>query len=135
MPKTKRRRHLVIVVVVALVAIAAAGSAWLTDRDGSRPTSAAATGQGDPDSTGSKCGPVLRTSAAGTGEHIDNAPIAYPAPPSFGDHRSRWEVRAASFASRRSPTAMPACVAFEIPPLRSSRRRGPPTTEAPSRLA
>jgi len=97
MPKTRRRRHLVIVVAVALVVIAAAGSAWLTERDGSRPTSAAVTGQGAPDSTASKCGPVLRTSAAGAGEHIDNAPIAYPAPPSFGDHRSRWEVRAASF--------------------------------------
>jgi hypothetical protein len=89
----------VIVVVLAMAVIATAGIAWLEDRRGDPPTGSAVAAEGDPANPAEPaCGPVLRAYAGDAGDHIDNAPIAYSsAPPSFGDHRSRWEVRAASF--------------------------------------
>jgi Protein of unknown function (DUF3105) len=88
------RRRLVIAIPLAAILLAVAGWSW--QRSENPAPSSAMTGTGE--SRDSGCGPVLREPAAGAGAHLDGEPIVYPAaPPSFGDHRSRWEVRAHSF--------------------------------------
>ena len=86
------RRRLAIVMPLALVVIGFAGWSWRENAGPPTDTSA-----GD-ESGGPVCGDVLREPAGGAGAHIDDEPISYSsAPPSFGDHSNRWEVRALPF--------------------------------------
>lgn len=81
------------IAVMAVLALVVAACSAGEDPDTPAAAEAAAASPAGPD-----CGPVLREPTGGAGSHVDGAPIIYPAaPPSFGDHRSRWEVRARSF--------------------------------------
>jgi len=95
-PEHTGRTRLAVAVSVAAVIVGLAGWAWQQDRDGDGLADAAVDGAraaGDPG-----CGAVLREPAGDAGNHIDDEPIGYgAAPPSFGDHRSRWEVRALTY--------------------------------------
>lgn len=76
--------------VVALLLVAA-GWWWLpSDEDGRRSTVDGLT------ATTADCGPVTREPTFGENAHVDAATYD-TAPPSFGDHASRWEVRAETF--------------------------------------
>ena len=98
-PGPPKRRHLAIAVGLALVSWSTAGWSWIKDRDGDEPMDPVVIGEGErANPADPECGPVLREPAGEAGDHIDDAPIVYSStPPSFGDHRSRWEVRALSF--------------------------------------
>ena len=63
-------------------------------QDDDRATDGSASSRVEP--TTADCGPLLRQPTEGAGVHVDNAQYD-AAPPSFGDHSDRWEVRAASF--------------------------------------
>lgn len=100
MPTPTRRRPLALAVSLAVslavVSVGVAGLTWQQGRDGDRPVDAAVAGAGETADLG--CGPVAREPVGDAGDHIDDRLITYSAaPPSFGDHRSRWEVRAATF--------------------------------------
>jgi hypothetical protein len=100
------RRRLVIVVSLALVLIGVAGWSWRQNQ-GAADTAAAGTSEFD----GPRCGHVLREPTGGAGAHIDDEPITYAsARPSFGDHTSRWEVRALSFYDVESRPPVPTLV-------------------------
>ncbi len=91
--RPSRRRHLVIALALGVVVLAAGGWLWLGEREG-KPAGE----QSDVTDGETRCGPVRREPVGGAGRHVDDRPITYPAsPPSFGDHRSRWEVGAQSF--------------------------------------
>jgi hypothetical protein len=94
MTSSATRRRLIIVVPTAIIVLGVAGWSWRQSENPPANTAVTKTGEsGHPD-----CGPVLRESTRGAGAHIDDAPITYAAsPPAFGDHSSRWEVRAHSF--------------------------------------
>jgi len=95
-PEHISRTQLAVAASVAAVIVGLAGWAWQQDRDGDRPADAAVVGAREAGDPG--CGHVLRELAGDAGNHIDDEPITYgAAPPSFGDHRSRWEVRALTF--------------------------------------
>lgn len=85
---TGSRRRVVLSGVMALALVAAAAWWWL------RPVEA------EPEPTTASgplaCGPDLREPTAGANAHVEDATYT-AAPPSFGDHASRWEVRANSF--------------------------------------
>ena len=88
----RRRRHVAVVVAAVLVLAAAVGWAW---RGPAEEQVSAGHGEG---SEAEACGPVQRAPVGGAGRHVDDTEINYSAaPPAFGDHRSRWEVRASSF--------------------------------------
>lgn len=98
MPEHRTRSHLAVVVAVglAVLVVAAASWTWYENRDGDQATNAPAAAQHEP--AAPDCGSARREPVGDAGAHIDDAPINYPStPPAFGDHRSRWEVRAASF--------------------------------------
>jgi len=86
---TGPRRRALLAVVVILVVVAA-GWWWVTGQDDPPSGDTAAA------SDAVECGPVLREPTNGAGAHVDDATYDV-APPSFGDHASRWEVRANSF--------------------------------------
>jgi len=90
-----RRRHLAAAVALAALILGPAVWAWQQDRDDESGDTATVTGR---EAAGPRCGPVLSEPAGESGDHVDDGPISYDAaPPSFGDHRSRWEVRAQTF--------------------------------------
>lgn len=94
MTASATRRRLIIAVAVAVTLLGIAGWFWLQDEHS--PSNSAVTGTSESGDPG--CGPVLREPTRGAGAHIDDEPILYDsAPPSFGDHSRRWEVRALSF--------------------------------------
>ncbi|MDQ4054732.1 MAG: DUF3105 domain-containing protein [Actinomycetota bacterium] len=100
MPEPTRRRQVVVVVAFALIVIAAAGLVWLETCEDNQPADTAVAQEATNDNPAVSepdCRSVLRVPAGEDGDHIDDEPITYPAPPSFGDHRSHWQVRAASF--------------------------------------
>lgn len=100
-------RRLLVVLPVALAVVGVAG--WSCTQDVDPPPSTSATGASE---TGdARCDPVLRRPTGGAGAHIDDEPIHYDlAPPSFGDHRSRWEIRANSFYEVADRPAVPVLV-------------------------
>lgn len=112
--RSRRRIQLGLAVALALAAIGVAGWSWNQDRDRSPRTgsSVEAAGTGaDPSGSEPRCGPVLRQPAGEAGDHIDDEPITYSAaPPSFGDHRSRWEVRALTFYDAEDRPEVPTLV-------------------------
>jgi len=85
------QRRVVLAVAVALVVLVAA--AWWSLRAGEDDRQSRANTS---TATAADCGPVLRKPTEGAGAHVDDATYD-SAPPSFGDHASRWEVSAASF--------------------------------------
>ena len=92
MPLDSRRHHLWVAGATALILLVVAGWSWTAGRNAVEGDSASAA-ESDP-----RCGRVLREPVGDAGAHIDSRPITYlAAPPSYGDHRSRWEVRAHSF--------------------------------------
>jgi hypothetical protein len=96
-PEAANRRHLVIALTLAMVVIAIVGWSLRPDGNHSQPTDRTATVPANASASEPGCGPVLRGPVGNAGDHIDS-PISYPsAPPSFGDHHSRWEVRALTF--------------------------------------
>jgi hypothetical protein len=104
MTRSPARRRLAIVLPLALV-LGVAGWSWRDD-DG-RPASTRAADE----SRGPGCGDVLREPTGGAGDHIDDEPITYAsAPPAFGDHASRWEVRALSFYDVETRPPVPTLV-------------------------
>jgi len=85
-------------IAVAVALLAVAGWAWSArDSDGPAaadlgPSSVAAADDAE------GCRPVAREAAGGAGDHVDDGSVRYSAaPPSYGDHSSRWEGRALSF--------------------------------------
>jgi hypothetical protein len=87
--------------------VSVAGWSWTQDED--PPPSTTATGTTASGDAG--CGPTQRRPTGAAGTHIDDEPISYDAaPPSFGDHRSRWEVRANSFYAVANRPAVPVLV-------------------------
>jgi hypothetical protein len=96
-PESADRRHLILTLTLAVVVIGSVG--WFLRPDGNRRESPDGVAAVPANATASEpgCGPVLREPVGDAGDHID-APISYSsAPPSFGDHNSRWEVRARPF--------------------------------------
>ena len=96
-PESANRRHLVIALTLATVVIGIVAWSLRPDENGSQPPDGAAAVPENASASEPGCGPVLREPVGDAGDHID-APISYSsAPPSFGDHNSRWEVRALTF--------------------------------------
>ncbi len=90
------RRRLLLASSLALAVVAAA--VWLSAVEWRTSEAGDPADVGDRSVAEPSCGPVQRQPAGGAGDHIDGAPIAYSsAPPSFGDHRSRWAVRPPRF--------------------------------------
>ena len=87
-PSAAPRRRVLLAVAVALLVVVAAGW-WLVGGEDGRVDGATS-------STPTECDPVLREPTNGAHDHVDDATYD-AAPPSFGDHASRWEVRANSF--------------------------------------
>ena len=87
---TAQQRRVGLALVVALVVVAATWWWLRTDQDGRQSGADVAT------ATTVECDPLIREPTGGAGAHVDDATYD-TAPPSFGDHASRWEVRAASF--------------------------------------
>lgn len=86
---TGPQRRVGLVVAVALALVAATGWWLRAGEDGKEARTGTTT-------TDAGCGPVLREPTDGAGAHVGDA--AYDtAPPAFGDHAGRWEVRAQSF--------------------------------------
>ena len=97
MPASANRRHLALALTLAMVVIGIVGWSFWPDGNHSRPTDGPAAVPANASTSEPACGPVLREPVGDAGDHID-APISYSsAPPSFGDHHSRWEVRALTF--------------------------------------
>ena len=88
---TASKRRMGLALAVALLVVAAAW--WLL-----RPGEDKAQSQVDESRTAAECGPVLREPTNGAGAHVNDATYD-SAPPSFGDHAGRWEVRANTFYS------------------------------------
>ena len=83
-------RRVGLAAVVALVVVAATWW-WLRASDDGPHTEAEAS-----TATTADCDPVIREPTDGAGAHVDDASYD-AAPPAFGDHAGRWEVRAEAF--------------------------------------
>jgi len=96
-PEFANRRHLVLALTLATGVMGIVGWSFRPDSNGGQPPGEVAAGPANTSTSGPGCGPVLREPVGDARDHID-APISYAsAPPSFGDHNSRWEVRALTF--------------------------------------
>ena len=98
-PGSRLRAALAILAALLLLA----GILWLTQRGEDESTRVEAL------DAPAECGPVLRHPTEGAGAHVNKATYT-AAPPSFGDHAPRWEVRAASFYDVQSRPAVPVLV-------------------------
>lgn len=94
----RSRRRLVLALALGLVIVVTTGWLWYDGHEDPQTPEAVEVGNAADRPGEPACGPVQREPVDGTGDHVDEGAITYTsAPPSFGDHRSRWAVGALSF--------------------------------------
>jgi hypothetical protein len=94
---------LAVSLVVTAVLVAVFVAPWSDDEPDGRATDSAGavvdeTDETDETAAEAACDPVL-SQPADKNRHIDDRPLTYPEPPSFGHHSSRWAVLSPPFYS------------------------------------